>query len=113
MYPSHYDYVFLSIIIIYAVGEQCQLLETAFSTYLRESCSDLDMYINSLEYSESCSIGTPGVLIWTPDNDTPDLVYYQVKIIVNSCRRYSQVIFMFFLFVSVSHSTEHGLEDNY
>ena len=61
------------------MGKQCQLLETAFSTYLRESCSDLDMYINSLEYSESCSTGTPGVLIWTPDNDTPDLVYYQVR----------------------------------
>ena len=77
--PSHYDYVSLSIIIIYSVGKQCQLLETTSSTYLRESCSDLDMYINSLEYSESCSTGTPGILIWTPDNDTPDLVYYQVR----------------------------------
>lgn len=26
-----------------------------------------------------CDVGEPGVIQWTPDKNTPDTVYYQVK----------------------------------
>ena len=53
-------------------------METAASETSRESCSDLQTYIDTLETPASCNSGEPGILVWTPDENTPDLVYYQV-----------------------------------
>ena len=36
------------------------------------------MYTRSLE--QECPVRIPGVLEWRPDENTPDVVYYQVRI---------------------------------
>ena len=56
----------------------CQLEETEASETTRQNCGDLQTYIDTLETSASCNSGEPGKLVWTPDENTPDLVYYQV-----------------------------------
>ena len=43
---------------------------------VRQSCGPYDDYISGLEIT--CRNGTHGKLIWTPDENTPNLVYYQV-----------------------------------
>jgi len=58
------------------VGQLCQLMETGSSSNIRQSCSPLQSYLTSL--SSSCNSGDPGTLIWTPDESTPNTVYYQV-----------------------------------
>ena len=62
------------------VGRLCQLTETTASQNTRDNCSDLQTYIDTLETPASCNSGEPGKLVWTPDENTPDLVYYQVYI---------------------------------
>ena len=53
-------------------------METEASETTRQTCGDLQMYIDTLETPASCNSGEPGKLVWTPDENTPDLVYYQV-----------------------------------
>ena len=60
------------------VGDLCQYQETVASESTRESCSSLQDYINTFSIPDTCNTGQPGVLIWTPNEATPDLVYYQV-----------------------------------
>ncbi len=43
---------------------------------IRTSCGSLDDYENAL--TTTCVSGSPGVFKWTPDDSTPDVVYYQV-----------------------------------
>ena len=43
----------------------------------REGCMDRDTYEDLLEVN--CDSGNPATLTWTPDDSTPDLVYYQVS----------------------------------
>ena len=62
------------------VGRLCELRETTASETSRQSCNDLQTYISTLETTASCNSGEPGTLVWTPDENTPDLVYYQVLI---------------------------------
>ena len=64
-----------------AVGRLCELRETAAATNTREGCGDLEDYLRQLE-TECEEDGSPGVFTWTPDDSTPDIVYYQVIIIV-------------------------------
>ena len=67
-------------IFIYAVGPLCQLRETAASENIRQRCSALPQYIATLREAPGtlCSPGQPGTLVWVPDENTPDTVYYQV-----------------------------------
>ena len=67
-------------IFVYAVGPLCQLRETATSENIRQRCSALPQYIATLrEVSGTlCNPGRPGTLVWIPDENTPDTVYYQV-----------------------------------
>jgi len=62
-----------------AVGPLCVLMETANSEIMRQSCGPLQPYVNSLVRSSSCNSGEPGQFLWSPDETTPDVVYYQVK----------------------------------
>ena len=61
-----------------AVGRLCELMETATSERSRQSCSEIGPYVTTLVPSASCNSGQPGTLVWTPDESTPDVVYYQV-----------------------------------
>ena len=58
-------------------GRLCNAAETTTSIGIRERCGNLTAYQASLE--STCQAGQPGVLVWTPDENTPDLVYYQVS----------------------------------
>ncbi len=70
---------FLHIIKTLVTGRWCNYEETDESNRLRQECSTtLRNYTDSL--SLSCDPGRGGVLTWTPDDNTPDLVYYQVKL---------------------------------
>lgn len=56
-------------------------METATSGIIRQTCDTYENYVGSLNMM--CVSGTPGTLVWTPDESTPDLVYYQVIIITH------------------------------
>ena len=43
---------------------------------MRESCGSRQEYEESQDCS--CEEGEPAVLIWIPDENTPNIVYYQV-----------------------------------
>ncbi len=66
--------------LIIIVGQLCELTETpTTSQNTRESCSsNLQDYLDTLSISSACATAQPGILVWTPDETTPDTVYYQV-----------------------------------
>ena len=69
------------------MGELCSYIETQSSNAIRENCGNLTAYTSLLMLVGSCSNGNgnPGRLVWTPDANTPDVVYYQVcNICVNT-----------------------------
>ena len=43
---------------------------------VRQTCNTYDAYMTSLNFT--CQPGQPGRLVWTPNDSTPDVVYYQV-----------------------------------
>jgi hypothetical protein len=91
-----------------AVGELCMYEDSIpQSSMIRENCStDFGDYFRSLVEKEPCSGKNPGFLEWTPDDNTPDLLYYQCathlnlgwKIQVDS-KGFSAAPFASFLFI--------------
>lgn len=77
LYP-HDSYIsFFLLFVMAAVGALCEYSETETSELIRQICGPYDNYTNSLDIF--CSNSSQfGMLIWTPDENTPDLVYYQV-----------------------------------
>lgn len=67
---------FHSLAIANTAGPLCEYTETSISETLRQSCRPFEEYFNSLDFT--CQAGEPAKLVWTPDENTPDLVYYQV-----------------------------------
>ena len=61
-----------------AVGRLCELNEGPMALASRTSCQGIADYLSKLEESSGCSQGQPGTLTWTPDESTPDTLYYQV-----------------------------------
>ena len=64
-----------------AVGPLCAYTSTAASQQVLEDCrSNLTDYeTNLVPPAAGCGQGTlTNTFTWTPDEDTPDLVYYQV-----------------------------------
>lgn len=59
-----------------AVGPLCEYNENSAAETVRQTCGSYSDYFNSLNFT--CQRGEPGKLIWRPDDNTPDLVYYQV-----------------------------------
>ena len=64
------------VIVSSPVGALCEYSESGASENIRQTCGSYADYITSL--SRTCQPGQPGRLVWTPDDTTPDLVYYQV-----------------------------------
>ncbi|XP_065916178.1 protein Skeletor, isoforms B/C-like [Dysidea avara] len=61
-----------------AAGRHCQHLETSSSGDVATNCSSrLDDYLNTLTVSCQGDESEAAILTWTPDDNTPDLVYYQ------------------------------------
>ena len=59
------------------VGPLHEYSENTTSETLRQSCGSYSDYFKSLTISRQ--LGQPGRLVWRPDDNTPDTVYYQVK----------------------------------
>ena len=65
-----------------SVGDLCIYEEgdIGVSGAILGSCSmDFGDYFGSLVQKEPCDGKNPGTLQWTPDDSTPDLLYYQVR----------------------------------
>ncbi|XP_065916179.1 protein Skeletor, isoforms B/C-like [Dysidea avara] len=61
-----------------AAGRHCQHVESSSSGGVATSCSsNLEDYLNTLNVSCEGDESETGTLTWTPDDNTPDLVYYQ------------------------------------
>ncbi|XP_065916176.1 protein Skeletor, isoforms B/C-like [Dysidea avara] len=61
-----------------AAGRHCQHVETSSSGNVATSCSNsLEDYLNTLTVSCEGDESEAAILTWTPDDNTPDLVYYQ------------------------------------
>ncbi|XP_064398937.1 neurogenic locus notch homolog protein 3-like [Halichondria panicea] len=64
-----------------AAGRLCACREGAEAARVRESCGSRQEYEESQDCS--CEEGEPAVLIWIPDENTPNIVYYQCAIHLN------------------------------
>ena len=62
------------------VGPYCEYKESGESVSARENCRSFDQYLGSLLKQPCRSDDPPGVFTWTPDDTTPDTVYYQVMV---------------------------------
>ena len=57
-------------------------MESSSSGDVATSCSSsLEDYLNTLTVSCEGDESEAATLTWTPDDNTPDLVYYQVKLV--------------------------------
>ena len=65
------------------VGTLCQWKHIGQDMW--QQSETFDTYRVSLY--KSCEVGLPGSLVWTVAEDTPDLVYYQVRERMNSVLR--------------------------
>ena len=56
------------------------------ATEARESCQSFGDYMDAVrDRGVNCEDGEAGVLVWTPDQNTPDEVFYQVCVCVCVC----------------------------
>ncbi len=65
-----------NLLLPYTAGRLCACREGAEAARVRESCGSRQEYEESQDCS--CEEGEPAVLIWIPNKNTPDIVYYQV-----------------------------------
>ena len=64
-------------LIVLAVGRLCQLDESPEATETLSNCGTREQYQQQLTLS--CRPGEPGMITWTPDDNTPNTVYYEVR----------------------------------
>ena len=58
-------------------------METSSSASVATNCSSsLEDYLNTLTVSCEGDESEAAILTWTPDDNTPDLVYYQVSLVI-------------------------------
>ena len=64
----------------YSAGRFCSHVETALSASVAMECnSTLQEYLNTLNVRCEGDESEAAILTWTPDENTPDVVYYQVS----------------------------------
>ena len=72
----------LNVTLVYCTllaGRHCEHIETDRSAAVAENCdSNLQEYLDTLTVSCRGNESEAAILTWTPDDDTPDVVYYQV-----------------------------------
>lgn len=59
-----------------SVGRYCEYQQSTEAAAILDSCGSQADYTAAL--AGFCKTGSVGVLEWTPDENTPDTVYYQV-----------------------------------
>ena len=61
-------------------GRLCEHVETEDSAAVAENCdSELQDYLDTLDVTCQSNESDAAILSWTPDDNTPDIVYYQVS----------------------------------
>ena len=88
------------------VGPLCEYMSNvAAQTVLEDCTASLSQYEQLLTPPETnCgSNTTTNSFTWTPDDDTPDLVYYQVCVCVCVCVCVYTAVICFQYFLSVLH----------
>ena len=61
-------------------GRHCEHMETDTSAAVAENCnSNLQEYLDTLTVTCQGDESEVAILTWTPDENTPDVVYYQVS----------------------------------
>ena len=61
-------------------GRHCRHVETERSGAVATDCnSNLEDYLDTLDVTCEGEESEAAILEWTPDDDTPDVVYYQVN----------------------------------
>ena len=70
-----------------AAGRHCAHEETAQSESVAMDCnSNLQDYLDTLTVSCQGDESEAAILTWTPDENTPDVVYYQVRHVSHCCK---------------------------
>lgn len=69
-------YQLLRLSLYTSVGALCEYTETGTSETIRQTCRPYNDYFSSLDFT--CQRGEPARVVWTPNHNTPDVVYYQV-----------------------------------
>ncbi len=62
-----------------AVGPYCEIYQTPAAGDILNTCGPQDKYMENLAKRPCTSEGSPGYFTWTPDDTTPNTVYYQVE----------------------------------
>ena len=63
-----------------SAGRLCEHIETDDSAAVAEDCdSELQEYLDTLDVTCQSNESEAAILTWTPDENTPDVVYYQVS----------------------------------
>ena len=66
-------------VIVFIAGRHCSHEETASSGAIALDCNrNLQDYLDTLTVSCQGDASEAAILTWTPDENTPDVVYYQV-----------------------------------
>ena len=64
---------------VLSAGRLCEHSETEESAAVAEDCnSELQEYLDTLNVTCQGNETSAAILTWTPDENTPDIVYYQV-----------------------------------
>ena len=75
------EYKDVSVSLYNIVGPLCERVESAAARTARVTCASQEDYMaRVLETTLSCESGLPGTVKWTPDEKTPNTVYYQVSL---------------------------------
>lgn len=69
-------YPLILYIAYFTVGRFCEYRNTAGDR--SGEFTSFDQYVDTLTLG--CDVGIPGTFTWTPDENTPDIVYYQVNL---------------------------------
>ena len=68
-----------------AAGRLCEHIETDQSASVAADCnSELQEYLDTLDVMCLSDGSEAAILTWTPDENTPDVVYYQVSSPIHS-----------------------------
>ena len=71
-----------SCLLMLPAGRLCEHVETDSSAAVAEDCdSELQQYLDTLDVTCQGDESDAAILQWTPDDNTPNLVYYQVRIL--------------------------------
>lgn len=60
------------------VGALCECTRGKMATIDIRSCLTNKLFMEFVQRNIKCQVGAGGSVRWTPDENTPDIVYYQV-----------------------------------